>query len=172
MDCCGTKRRICELGFRLARQYGFEYAGGHPMAGTHRWGFKNSRADMFRGASFVVVPRVYDDVTLLERVRSFVMPAGFQRLAVTTAENHDRLIAFTSQLGFSAGSYRDLTRVAWLNPTMWTDLFLENRDHLLFEIGQILGELRQYRDAIAAGDEKRLWRLLEEGRRRKEEVDG
>ncbi|MDY2648410.1 MAG: prephenate dehydrogenase [Pyramidobacter porci] len=190
MDCCGTKRRICELGFRLARQYGFEYAGGHPMAGTHRWGFKNSRADMFRGASFVVVPRVYDDVTLLERVRSFVMPAGFQRLAVTTAENHDRLIAFTSQLahvvsnayvksptarehhGFSAGSYRDLTRVAWLNPTMWTDLFLENRDHLLFEIGQILGELRQYRDAIAAGNEKRLWRLLEEGRRRKEEVDG
>ena len=74
--------------------------------------------------------------------------------------------------GFSAGSYRDLTRVAWLNPTMWTDLFLENRDHLLFEIGQILGELRQYRDAIAAGNEKRLWRLLEEGRRRKEEVDG
>lgn len=190
MDCCGVKRRICEAGFRLARQYGFEYAGGHPMAGTHRWGFKNSRADMFRGASFVAVPRVYDDVTLLERIRSFVMPAGFRHLAVTTAEDHDRLIAFTSQLahvvsnayvksptarehrGFSAGSYRDLTRVAWLNPTMWADLFLENRENLLFEIDRILGGLSQYRDAIAAGDEKRLRLLLEEGRRRKEEVDG
>ncbi|MBQ8091444.1 MAG: prephenate dehydrogenase, partial [Pyramidobacter sp.] len=140
IDCCGIKRRICGTGFRLAEQYGFEYVGGHPMAGTHRWGFKNSSANMYRGASFVVVPRVYDDVTLLERVKSFIMPAGFARIAVTTAEKHDRLIAFTSQLahvvsnayiksptarehsGFSAGSYRDLTRVAWLNPTMCTDL--------------------------------------------------
>ena len=190
IDCCGIKRRICETGFRLAKQYGFEYAGGHPMAGVHRWGFKNSTANMFRGASFVVVPRTFDDVQLLERIKSFVMPAGFGRIAVTTAERHDRLIAFTSQLahvvsnayvksptarehsGFSAGSYRDLTRVAWLNPTMWTDLFLENSDYLLFEIDQIVGELQKYRDAIAAHDEKRLWDLLEEGRVTKEEVDG
>ena len=118
------------------------------------------------------------------------MPAGFARIAVTTAEKHDRLIAFTSQLahvvsnayiksptasehaGFSAGSYRDLTRVAWLNPTMWSDLFMENSDNLLFEIDQIIGELRKYRDAIAARDEKTLWELLEAGRVRKEEVDG
>ena len=190
IDCCGIKRRICETGFRLAKQYGFEYAGGHPMAGTHRWGFKNSSANMYRGASFVVVPRVYDDVMLLERIKSFVMPAGGGRIAVTTAEKHDRLIAFTSQLahvvsnayiksptarehsGFSAGSYRDLTRVAWLNPTMWADLFLENSDNLLFEIDQIIGELQKYRDAIAQRDEQALWDLLEEGRVTKEEVDG
>ncbi|MBO5493959.1 MAG: prephenate dehydrogenase, partial [Pyramidobacter sp.] len=107
-----------------------------------------------------------------------------------TAEKHDRLIAFTSQLahvvsnayiksptarehsGFSAGSYRDLTRVAWLNPTMWADLFLENSDNLLFEIDQIIGELQKYRDAIAQRDEQALWDLLEEGRVTKEEVDG
>lgn len=190
IDCCGIKRRICETGFRLAAQYGFEYAGGHPMAGTHRWGFKNSSADMYRGASFVIVPRVFDNIELLERIRGFIAPAGFTGFPVTTAEKHDRLIAFTSQLahvvsnayiksptalehrGFSAGSYRDLTRVAWLNPTMWTDLFMENRDNLLSEINRLLGAITEYRDAIAAGDEKRLWQLLEEGRVRKEEVDG
>ena len=190
MDCCGIKRRICETGFRLAAQYGFEYAGGHPMAGTHRWGFKNSSADMYRGASFVIVPRVFDNIELLERIRGFIAPAGFTGFPVTTAEKHDSLISFTSQLahvvsnayiksptalehrGFSAGSYRDLTRVAWLNPTMWTDLFMENRDNLLSEINRLLGAITEYRDAIAAGDEKRLWQLLEEGRVRKEEVDG
>lgn len=190
MDCCGTKRNICKVGFALAKKYGFEYAGGHPMAGTHRWGFKNSRADMYEGASFVVVPRVYDDMKLLERIRSFITPAKFAHMPVTTAERHDRLIAFTSQLahvvsnayiksptakeheGFSAGSYRDLTRVAWLNPTMWTDLFMENKDNLLFEIDTLIKELNKYRDAIAAGDNVRLCALLDEGRRLKEEVDG
>ncbi len=190
IDCCGIKRRICETGFRLARQRGFEYAGGHPMAGTHRWGFKNSSARMFEGASFVAVPRVFDDVTLLARIKSFVMPAGFAHFVVTTAERHDRLIAFTSQLahvvsnayiksptarehlGFSAGSYHDMTRVAWLNPTMWTDLFIENSDYLTAEVDGIIRELRKYRDAISRRDEKTLWALLEEGRVRKEEVDG
>jgi prephenate dehydrogenase len=109
---------------------------------------------------------------------------------VTTAEKHDELIAFTSQMahvvsnafiksptagehkGFSAGSYKDLTRVAWLNPDMWTALFLENKDNLLKELDIFLRELQKYRDAIVDGDEKELHRLLEEGSRRKEEVDG
>ncbi len=190
IDCCGTKRNICKIGFALAQKYGFEYVGGHPMAGTHRWGFKNSRANMYKGASFVVVPRVFDDVMLLERVKSYVMPVGFGRISVTTAERHDKLIAFTSQLahvvsnayiksptarehkGFSAGSYLDLTRVAWLNPVMWSDLFIENKDNLLFEIDQIMGELKKYRDALADSDKERLEQLLDEGRIRKEEVDG
>ncbi len=190
MDCCGVKGRICKKGFELAERYGFEYAGGHPMAGTHRWGFKNSSSRMFKGASFVIVPRVFDDIELLERIKNFIAPAGFAAFPVTDARRHDRLIAFTSQLahvvsnayiksptalehkGFSAGSYRDLTRVAWLNPTLWTDLFLENRTNLLAEIDGLMAELSQYRDAIDAGDEKKLWSLLDEGRLRKEQVDG
>ena len=190
MDCCGVKGRICQKGADLARRWGFEYAGGHPMAGTHRWGFRNSSSLMFKGASFVIVPGVFDDIELLERIKSFVAPAGFTAFPVTDAETHDRLIAFTSQLahvvsnayiksptalehkGFSAGSYRDLTRVAWLNPTLWTDLFLENRANLLAEIDGLMAELSRYRSAIAAGDEKELWKLLEEGRLKKEEVDG
>ncbi|MEA4833040.1 MAG: prephenate dehydrogenase [Oscillospiraceae bacterium] len=190
MDCCGTKRRICEVGFQLAVKFGFEFAGGHPMAGTHRRGFKNSSENMFKGACMVVVPRTFEDIDLLERIKRAVMPAGFASVSVTTAEKHDKLIAFTSQLahivsnayiksptalehkGFSAGSYQDLTRVAWLNPGMWTELFYENKDNLLNEMDIIIASLNEYRNALASDDTDTMCRLLDEGRKKKEEVDG
>lgn len=190
IDCCGTKRAVCEVGFRLAEQYGFTYAGGHPMAGTQFSGFANSRADLFRGAPMVVVPRRFDDIALLSRIQEAMKPAGFRGISVSTAEEHDRVIAFTSQLahvvsnafiksptagshrGVSAGSYRDLTRVAWLNPDMWTPLFLENADHLTQEIDWLLAELGRYRQAIAGGDAPALRALLDEGRHRKQDIDG
>lgn len=188
IDCCGTKRGICAVGFRLAREHGFLFVGGHPMAGTHFSGFKYSRATLFRGAPMVLVPPVFDDMQLLDRVCALLAPPAFGRFSVTTAEKHDEMIAFTSQLahvvsnayvksptaglhkGFSAGSYKDLTRVAWLNPQMWTELFLENRDALIHEIDLLTAALGQYRDAMQAGDAQTLCRLLEEGKRRKEEV--
>ncbi|MBE6884639.1 MAG: prephenate dehydrogenase [Ruminococcaceae bacterium] len=190
IDCCGTKRKICEVGFRLAEQYGFEYVGGHPMAGNHLWGFKNSRPNLFRGASMVIVPKIYDDIYLLDKIKQLLLPVGFVSISVTTAENHDRLIAFTSQLahvvsnayvksptatehrGFSAGSYRDLTRVAWLNPSMWADLFLENSDFMLNELDSIIASLGEYREAIAQNDRETLTQLLDDGRKRKQEIDG
>ncbi len=190
IDCCGTKRKICEVGFGLAEKYGFEFAGGHPMAGIHKWRFAHSRADLFSGACFVIVPRVYDDISLLERIKKFVLPAGFSGISVTTAEEHDRRIAFTSQLahivsnayiksptakehrGVSAGSYQDLTRVAWLNPGMWTPLFLENSDNLIRELDILIQSLGEYREVLASGDAEKLFLLLDEGRRLKEEVDG
>ncbi len=190
VDCCGIKREICEAGFRLANKYGWLFAGGHPMAGTHFSGFKYSRADLFRGAPMVLVPPVFDDICLLERVKALLAAPGFGSFSVTTAEAHDRMIAFTSQLahivsnayikspeagahkGFSAGSYKDLTRVAWLNAPMWTELFLDNRDNLLRELDTIIANLQVYRDALAQNDAEALCAALEEGKRRKEEVDG
>lgn len=190
LDCCGTKRMICRTGFNLAREYGFTFVGGHPMAGTHRAGFAGSRADLFDGACMVVVPDKYDDIALLERIKRLITPAGFGQLSVTTAENHDRVIAFTSQMahvvsnayiksptagshkGFSAGSYRDLTRVAWLDPDMWTALFIENRDNLISELDIFIDAMSRYRAALASCDPALLRRLLDEGRMRKEEVDG
>lgn len=190
IDCCGTKRQVCEAGFALSRQYGFTYAGGHPMAGTHHSGFAHSRADLFFGAPMVVVPERFDDIVLLTRIRDMLSPAGFRNISVSTAEEHDRVIAFTSQLahvvsnayiksptatghrGVSAGSYRDLTRVAWLNPDMWTPLFLENREHLICEIDRLTEELCRYRAALTAEDGKGLRTLLEEGSRVKAQVDG
>ncbi len=190
IDFCGTKKTVCRVGFEEAAKSGFTFAGGHPMAGTHNSGFKFSDADMFRGAPFVIVPPVFDDPALLDRVKNSLSPLGMKRFSVTTAEEHDKLIAFTSQMahvissayiksptaafhkGFSAGSYRDMTRVAWLNPSMWAGLFIENKDNLLPEIESFIGELEKYREAIEKEDEEALEALLLEGRKRKEEVDG
>jgi len=190
IDCCGTKREICRRCFPVAEKYGFTFVGGHPMAGSQFSGFKYSRATLFQGAPMVLVPPVYDDMALLQRVKDVLEPCGFGFFSVTTAQAHDRMIAFTSQMphilsnafiksptalehrGFSAGSYRDLTRVAWLNPGMWTELFLENRDNLLFELDQYIESLTEYRQALQERDEQRLYRLLDDGKRRKEEVDG
>ncbi|MBO7725141.1 MAG: prephenate dehydrogenase [Thermoguttaceae bacterium] len=189
IDCCGTKRVIVEPGMKIAKKNGFTYVGGHPMAGTQYSGFKYSRADLYNNAPMVIVPPTFDDIELLERVKELLAPAGFGKFSVTTALEHDRMIAFTSQLahvvsnayvksptaeshkGFSAGSYKDLTRVAWLNPEMWAELFLEDADFLTGEIAGLIERLGEYRKAIEEGDRSRLTALLEEGRRRKEEID-
>lgn len=190
LDCCGVKGEICRRCFPVAEKYGFLFVGGHPMAGSQFSGFKYSRADLFLGAPMVLVPPVFDDIQLLDRVKKALEPCQFGSFSVTTAEDHDRMIAFTSQMphvlsnafiksptalshkGFSAGSYRDLTRVAWLNAPMWAELFLENKDNLLFELEQYIGSLTQYRDALAREDRSQLEALLEAGKKRKEEVDG
>jgi len=190
MDCLGTKRRICEMAFPLAEEYGFTYVGGHPMAGTHNSGFKYSKANMFDGAPMVIVPPANYDMQLLDRVKRLLEPVGFGSITVTTAAKHDEMIAFTSQMahivsnayiksptagghkGFSAGSYKDLTRVAWLNPQMWTELFLENGDFLIKELDCLIEKLGEYRTAIAENDAETLIRILDEGRMRKKEIDG
>lgn len=190
IDLCGTKRVVCAACFPLAAQYGFTFVGGHPMAGTHNSGYKYAREDLFRGAPMVLVPPEGYDMALLDKVKALLEPADFGKLSFTTAEEHDRMIAFTSQMchvvsnayiksptalehkGFSAGSYRDLTRVAWLNPDMWAELMLENRDFMLQEMDVLLKNLTAYRDAIADNDYGALRQLLDEGRQRKKEVDG
>ncbi len=190
IDACGTKRKICSMCFPIAEEYGFTYIGGHPMAGTHKSGFKYARANLFHNAPMVIVPPSFDDIELLDRVKTLLAPVGFGSISVTTAEKHDELIAFTSQMphiisnayiksptaaahkGFSAGSYKDLTRVAWLNPKLWAELFLENRDCILNELDWFIAALEQYRDAVKNDDFETLEKLLDDGRRRKEEVDG
>ncbi len=188
IDGCGTKRDICRMCFPIAERYGWLFVGGHPMAGTHFSGFKYSRASMFKGAPMVLVPPQRDDMLLIDRVVKLLAPCEFGRFSVTTPEKHDEMIAYTSQLahlvsnayvknptaamhkGFSAGSYKDLTRVAWLNAPMWTELFLENREYLLCELDELTKSLAEYRQALADGDGETLCRLLEEGKRRKEEL--
>lgn len=190
IDFCGTKREVCEAGFALAEKHGFVFVGGHPMAGTHHSGFSYSRDNLFKGAGMVVVPPKFDDIELLDRIKSLLIPLEFGNLSAITADKHDEIIAFTSQMphiisnayiksptarehkGFSAGSYKDLTRVAWLNPGMWTELFLENKDNLLLEIDILVNELTKYRKAIAEDNREELYKLLDEGKNIKEEVDG
>ena len=159
------------------------------MAGLHHSGLKHATADLFVGASMILTPENTGDIPLLERVTKWIKSIGFASVTVTSPEKHDEIIAFTSQLahvvsnayvkspmakvhrGFSAGSYRDLTRVARLNDQMWTELFLENRDNLSREIEHIMESLAAYKDALDAGDAQRLRALLKEGSDRKERID-
>lgn len=186
LDDCGTKRKICAACFALAHKYGFTFVGGHPMAGTHFSGFRYSRATMFNNASMILVPEDQRDFILIERITASLEPLHLKKVVTTDPESHDRMIAYTSQLahvvssayikspsaqshkGYSAGSFRDLTRVAWLNEKMWTGLFLENGDFLAGEIDLVAEHLKEYSDAIRSGDAERLETLLREGRIAKE----
>ena len=190
IDCCGTKTEICAKCFPLAEEYGFTFIGGHPMAGSHNSGFKYSRSNLFHGAPMVLVPDRRDDMQLLQWAKEMLAPCKFGSFSVTTPQEHDRMIAFTSQMphiasnayiksptalshkGFSAGSYKDMTRVAWLNPQMWAELFLDNKENILYELDCYIESLKAYRDAVSTGDMDALVQLLDEGKKRKEEVDG
>lgn len=189
VDFCGTKKLICQEGFALARKYGFTFVGAHPMAGLQYSGYKYSRANLFSGASLIMVPPVHDDIEILDRVKHILAPLMLKKFIVTTADFHDRMIAYTSQMchvvsnafvkspsaqyhrGYSAGSFRDLTRVARLNEAMWTELFLENKENLLDELDCLINSLAEYRKAIADDDATELCRLLRDGRVAKEKSE-
>ena len=192
IDTAGVKEAVCSHAFELARVNGFAFVGTHPMAGTQFSGFAHARADLFRGAPMVLVPPETDDarrLTLLDRVHTLLAPVGFGSFSVTSPEEHDRVIAFTSQLahvvsnayvksptarahhGFSAGSYRDLTRVAHLNPGMWAELMMDDAKNLSQEIASLIEALDAYRLALDAGDRDRLRMLLAEGDRIKRALD-
>ena len=189
MDICGVKRVVCNELFPLAEEKGFTFIRGHPMAGLERSGFENSTPHMFENASMIITPPDDISIEMLAKIKKFWGQIGFSNMAVTTPENHDRVIAYTSQLahiassayiksptaldhkGFSAGSYKDLTRVARLSEGMWAELFMENQDNLLRETDSLIAFLQEYRDALAAGDEGKMMELLKEGRIQKEKAD-
>lgn len=192
IDTVGIKGIVCERAFNLARENGFYFVGAHPMAGTQFSGYAHSRADLFEGAPLVLVPPAVDDslkLELLSQVREMVRPLGFGKFSVTSAEEHDHVIAFTSQLahvvsnayvksptaqehhGFSAGSYRDLTRVAHLNASMWAELMTDNAQYLSQELTYLIDSLAAYRDALEKKDEEQLKELLAGGDRIKRALD-
>ncbi len=181
LDCCGVKRAVFPSFVAEAEAHGFRFVGGHPMAGAVASGFRASREKMFKGASMILVPGANADLSTLNLLRTLFRALGFVRIVTATPEQHDRMIAFTSQLphvlsnayvkspsasehrGFSAGSYRDMARVAGLNVPMWTELFLENADYLTDELNVLLANLTAYRDALADRDAKTLAALLQAG---------
>ncbi len=188
VDCSGTKRSVCKESFAIAEEKGFCFIGGHPMAGTQFSGFSHSRASIFSGAGMILVPAKDIKIEVLQALKELLVKIGFKSVTITNAEEHDRIIAYTSQLahvvsnayvkspnarvhkGFSAGSYKDLTRVAKLNPRMWAELFMDNKDNILFEIENIINELKKYSDAIKNDDIEELEGLLLEGSQIKESI--
>ncbi len=190
VDCCGIKRAIFDRCKEIAGKYNLVFLGGHPMAGAVAPGFRSAREKMFKGASMILVPGDADDLPVLEKVCGLFREVGFGKIAICTPEEHDRRIAFTSQLphvlsnayvksptayehrGFSAGSYRDMARVAKINVPMWTELFLENADFLAEELDRMIENLVLYKKALEERDKTRLSALLQEGADRKTELEG
>ncbi len=188
VDLCGVKGYVCERVSPVAQQHGVAFIGGHPMAGREFSGFEYARDDLYEGASMILVPTDSTTTPALEQAQAFFRTLGFGKIVCTTAAQHDDMIAYTSQLahvvssayikspealrhdGYSAGSYKDLTRVARLNEQMWTELFLRNAGPLVREIDEIMRHLQEYRDAIASGQEDTLRQLLRDGRERKERI--
>ncbi len=190
LDCCGVKRAVCTPLYACAKENGFHFYGAHPMAGLHFSGFEYSAVTMFQNASMVLLPPDDADIETLALLKALFESIGFTNIQISNPDEHDRIIAYTSQLahvvsnayvkspeakvhkGFSAGSYKDLTRVAKLNADMWTELFLDNRDNLAAELEGLIENLQQYAAALKAGDGETLHALLEAGSTRKEQIDG
>ena len=188
-DCCGIKQKICSESFEIAEKFGFTFIGGHPMAGYQKSGFKYSKENLFKGASMILVPQKSLEINMLAEITAFFKSIGFGSITVTDAETHDKNIAFSSQLahvvsnayvkspramvhkGFSAGSYKDLTRVAYLNEDMWTELFMDNKEFLKEEIDTLISELEKYSLALEKNDSRKLKELLKDGKERKELID-
>lgn len=187
-DCCGVKEAVCVPCEAAAKEAGFIFLGGHPMAGIERSGFAFSKGDLFHGASMVLTPPAGTDPAAVEEVSALCMQLGFGGIRLSTPKEHDRMIALTSQLahvlssayvkspaalshaGFSAGSFKDMTRVARLNEDMWTELFFDNKPALLEEIEGLIDRLEAYAQALCQDDRKAMRDLLREGRERKEIV--
>lgn len=189
VDCGGVKEMVCDALIPLAEKNGFLFVGGHPMAGLEHSGFSYAKKSLFHNASMIFTP-TKGPIESMETLKELFTAIGFTNIQIATAQDHDKKIAFTSQLahvvssayiksptaqehmGFSAGSYKDLTRVAKLNEIMWTELFLENADNLTHEIDEIIGHLKEYSDAIKARDARKLQALLKDGREKKALIDG
>lgn len=190
VDLCGVKRTVVSAITPIARERGFAYIGGHPMAGRERGGFTASSEDLYVGASMILTPDQRTDMQLLETLKAFFLDLGFAGLTFSDPEEHDRIIAFTSQLahivssayvkspeaqkrrGFSAGSFQDMTRVARLDEDMWTELFLDDADYLTDELDILIGHLQEYADALKSKDAEHLRALLRDGREKKATAGG
>jgi prephenate dehydrogenase len=159
------------------------------MAGKETSGIQSASSELFNGANLVMTLNEQTNTEALQEIKTLANAMRFGRIVECSAEEHDRKIAFTSQLahivsnayikspsssqrkGISAGSYKDLTRVAYLNENMWTELFLENKDNLIFELDFLIEELKKYSDAMKNDDAVLLKQLLKDGREAKEKAD-
>ncbi|WP_298483075.1 prephenate dehydrogenase/arogenate dehydrogenase family protein [uncultured Ruminococcus sp.] len=187
VDTCGLKgRMVRDLTYRC-RKSGVHYVGTHPMAGREKSGYYASIPDLFQNANLIVTPVDGTDETALEAVKQLAKQMGFGNIVTATPMWHDNMIAYTSQLAhvvssayvkdfcmddalsFSGGSFQDMTRVATMDESMWSALFLDNRDNLLYHLDLLIENLTDYRDALKQRDEERLQYLIAEGRQIQEE---
>ena len=180
-DVCGIKKNICGRLTDICEKNGLQYVGSHPMAGKEQFSYAASEAELFQNASYIIVPCKAKEYSV-QTLASLAKEIGFSTIRITTPAEHDRMIAFTSQLphvlacayvmspccknhnGFSAGSYRDVSRVANINETLWTDLFLSNQEPLSEEISILIQNLTAIKNAVDENKAEELKKLLKQSR--------
>ena len=186
-DVCGVKTAVMEAAQCLPE--GVDFIGCHPMAGKEVSGIANAEAGLFRNTHFIVTPGPTAAQEHLDLLRRMADWCRFGDVIETTPERHDEMIAYTSQLmhviavsvcadeglfsckGFEGGSFRDCTRVAALDPAMWTQLFSLNAPALCQVLGALEGRLKAYREAIQSGDREGLSAMLAQASGRKKQID-
>ncbi|PWJ15139.1 prephenate dehydrogenase [Ruminococcus flavefaciens] len=186
-DVCGIKGDFSQRMKKIAERNGLRYVGIHPMAGKEFGGYYNSTADLFVKANFIIAPFVDSQQSDIDLLNGLAKEVGAGKIVITSPENHDKMIAYTSQLahivssayvkspelglecGFSGGSFQDMTRIATMNEKMWTDLFMQNREHLQYELDTLIDNLKKYSEALKNGDADGMRALIAEGRELKEE---
>lgn len=187
-DVCGVKRAVVAACEPLCRERNLLFLGGHPMAGRERGGFQNATGNLFRGASYILTPTAGTPEAAVSYMKQFAADLGCGGVTVAAPEEHDRMIAFTSQLphvlagayvqspqcpdhrGYSAGSYRDVSRVAAVDEALWSQLFLMNRDMLSGELDGLIRRLQTAREALASGDREAVAEVIRRGRLVKERL--
>lgn len=188
-DLAGVKRPVVDIMKAAARRRpDIEFVGGHPMAGREFSGVAHSTAGLYENSSVLLVP-VAASLEALAAVKKMYTSIGAEGVVITDAETHDEMIAYTSQLahvvssayvkspsadkhyGYSAGSFRDMTRVARMNTAMWTELMTENSDNLGKEVRAMAARLNEYADCLENGDREKLFTLLDEGNEKKLSVE-
>lgn len=186
-DICGVKTHIAEEMVKVIPN-GTDYVGGHPMAGKEVDGFENAAPDMFNGCGYIITPVDKSKEESVKLIIDMAKYIGAARITTADPKLHDSTIAYTSDLmhiaasalcldfhqnmslAYTAGAFRDCTRVALINPQLWTELFMENSKNTVAEIDRFMNSLTELRNSIAEGDEERLCRLLERVRKNKIEM--
>lgn len=179
-DICGVKGYLEKEIYKKPRN--FRYLGTHPMAGKEVSGVENACADLFDGASIIIVNNQNSDIYAVQLITELAAEMGFKKIIECSSDEHDRKIAYTSQLahvvsnayvkneeikgclGFTGGSFQDMTRIAGVDENVWTELYLLNKKNLSLQIASLISSLEDIKSALDDGDEEELKRVLKDGR--------
>lgn len=183
-DVCGVKTHLAKSIEKILPP-GTEFVGGHPMAGKETHGFDSASPELFGMCGYIITPTdssTHKGTALIEEMARYI---GATRIAKASPSEHDSVIAYTSDLmhvaasalcldynkkmnrAYTAGAFRDCTRIANINPQLWTELFIENKSFLLAELDRYIDSLIKFKSAIETSDKERLCSLLTEVRKNK-----
>ena len=184
-DVLGIKRYYSEKISAVLPEY-IDYVPAHPMAGREKRGLDYASADVLKGANFIITPISRSSFAGIEAVKTLALDMGFGKIRTLTPEEHDRIIAYTSQLphalavslinsdeedsetgDYIGDSFRDLTRIAEINADLWQELFIGNRENLLAAIDMFTAQLSAIRAAVAENDKESLIKQFEKSSARR-----